>query len=171
MISSLEANLIMNKIFESAFIAGIVIKNRILRSATHEGMSDDAGYPTAELYDLYERLASNNVGAIITGFVAIQPSGRMLKNTCMLDNDKYIDVYKEKNMKLSKYQVPIILQLAHGGGQCFVQVTGEKTVAPSSLRYMGYPRPKELSEKEIESIINDFGEAIVRAKKAEFAGV
>ena len=88
MISSLEANLIMNKIFESASIAEIVIKNRILRSATHEGMSDDAGYPTAELYDLYERLASNNVGAIITGFVAIQPSGRMLKNTCMLDNDK-----------------------------------------------------------------------------------
>jgi 2,4-dienoyl-CoA reductase-like NADH-dependent reductase (Old Yellow Enzyme family) len=47
----------MNKVFEEARIAGIELKNRIIRSATHEGMSDENGRPTEELIKKYEQLA------------------------------------------------------------------------------------------------------------------
>jgi 2,4-dienoyl-CoA reductase-like NADH-dependent reductase (Old Yellow Enzyme family) len=33
----------MRKVFDEAIIAGITLKNRVLRSATHEGMSDKTG--------------------------------------------------------------------------------------------------------------------------------
>ena len=66
--------------------------------------------------------------------------------------------------------MPLILQIAHGGGQCHPDATRE-TVAPSSVSYPLYPRPRALSESEIEDIITKFVQAVVRAKKAEFSGV
>lgn len=47
----------MNNVFEQAKIADITLKNRIIRSATHEGMSDAFGKPTEELIKKYELLA------------------------------------------------------------------------------------------------------------------
>ena len=62
----------MNQVFEKTSIAGIVLENRILRSAAMEGVGDDEGRPKDELLTIYERLAKNKVGAIITGYVAVQ---------------------------------------------------------------------------------------------------
>ncbi len=33
------------------------LKNRLVRSATHEGMADEEGGPTESLFKLYERIA------------------------------------------------------------------------------------------------------------------
>ena len=43
----------MNKVFEKTSIAGIVLENRIIRSATLEGMGDDVGYPKDGLTTIY----------------------------------------------------------------------------------------------------------------------
>ncbi len=162
----------MNRVFEKTSVAGMVFENRILRSATHEGLGDEDGHTRKELLSLYEKLAKSNVGAIITGYVGIQKNGRLLKNMCMFDNDEYIDEHKELILKISDYGTPIILQLAHGGGTCSPQVTGEAAVAPSAIKRRDYPtKPRELSDYEIEQIISNFVKAIERAKQAGFAGV
>ncbi|MCK5312168.1 MAG: NADH:flavin oxidoreductase [Desulfobacteraceae bacterium] len=162
----------MSHIFEKASIAGINLKNRIIRSATHEGLGDEDGYPRKELSDIYQKLAQNNVGAILTGFTCIQQDGKTLKNMRMLDNDKYIDDYKALNLKMKEYDTPMILQLAHGGGMCSPKISGKIAVAPSSIKLRDYPtKPRELSEQEIEQIINNFVKAIERAQKAGFDGV
>jgi 2,4-dienoyl-CoA reductase-like NADH-dependent reductase (Old Yellow Enzyme family) len=44
------------------------LKNRLVRSATHEGMCDSDGFPTQPLFKLYERLAKGGIGLIITGY-------------------------------------------------------------------------------------------------------
>ncbi len=46
---------------------GMELKNRLVRSATHEAMADDDGFPTDQLFKLYERLAKGGVGLITTG--------------------------------------------------------------------------------------------------------
>jgi 2,4-dienoyl-CoA reductase-like NADH-dependent reductase (Old Yellow Enzyme family) len=160
----------MNQVFEKTSIAGIVLENRILRSATYEGMADEEGRPKDELSSIYERLARNKVGAIITGYVAVQRNGRVARNMCLFDSDDYIDDYRKLSAKVREHNVPLILQIAHGGGGCFQDATRE-TVAPSSVSYPLYSRPRALSESEIEEIIDNFVKAIVRAKKAEFSGV
>ena len=162
----------MNKVFESSTIAGIQLKNRVFRSATHEGMSDRNGYPLDTLGKLYTQLAEGGVGAIITGFAAVQQNGRACNNMLMFDRDDYIDDYKRLLEPIKKFNVPVILQLAHAGGQGDPSTAGRDPVAPSKLMYPLYRTiPRAMSDKEINELIENFVRAIVRAKKAGFEGV
>ena len=83
-------------VFEPALLAGIELKNRIIRSATHEGMADAEGFPTSKLRKLYIRLAKGDVGAIITGYAGIQADGKSpLFAMTMMDSDDRIPAYRE----------------------------------------------------------------------------
>lgn len=162
----------MKKVFESTSIAGIELKNRIMRSATHEGMGQEDGSPMDQLNDLYVRLAKGGVGAIITGYTAVQKNGRTLPNMRMFDSDQFIDEYKKVTRNVAEYGVPVIAQIAHGGGQTTKHVIGEQPVAPSKKRYpLMSALARELSDSEIEQIINSFVLAIERSKKAGFSAV
>jgi len=163
-----------NTVFEPAILAGIRLKNRIIRSATHEGMADGKGFPTEKLKKLYIRLAKGDVGAIITGYAAIQADGKSpLFAMTMIDNDNCIPVYREITEAVHEHGTPIIMQIAHCGRQTRSKITGLQTVAPSAIRdaYYSEDMPKELSEDGINEIIVNFVLAIIRAKQAGFDGV
>ena len=161
----------MKKVFERSVIGTIELKNRILRSATHEGMGDKYGKPLKELYDTYEKLAKGGAGAIITGYVGIKQNGRTLFNQRMFDKDEYVADYKPFNLKLKNYNTPVILQLAHGGSQTSSKITGGVLLSASPTKNYFGERCKEASESEIEDIIDCFVKSIGRAKEAEFTGV
>jgi 2,4-dienoyl-CoA reductase-like NADH-dependent reductase (Old Yellow Enzyme family) len=161
----------MKKVFERSVIGTIELKNRILRSATHEGMGDQYGKPLKELYDVYEKLAKGGAGAIITGYVGIKQNGRTLFNQRMFDKDEYVADYKPFNLKLKNYNTPVILQLAHGGSQTSSKITGDIPLSASPTKNYFGERCKEASESEIEDIIDCFVKSIGRAKEAEFTGV
>jgi 2,4-dienoyl-CoA reductase-like NADH-dependent reductase (Old Yellow Enzyme family) len=147
------------------------LKNRILRSATHEGMGDASGKPLKELYNLYEKLAKGGVGAIITGYVAVKQNGKAVVNMRMFDKDEYVDDYKDFNLKLKSYDTPVILQIAQGGSQTSSRITGTVPLSVSPTKNFYGERCKEVEENEIEDIIDCFVKSIERAKRAEFAGV
>jgi len=160
--------------FEEAKIGKIILKNRIIRSATHEGMADENGKPTERLIRKYKALAEGGVGAIITGYVGIQQNGKApLKNMLMIDRDEHIDAYKKMVTQVHKYNTPIFLQIAHCGRQTRSKITGLPTVSPSPIRDKLYNEdiPLQLSEYEIYDIINNFVVCIERSKKAGFDGV
>ncbi len=160
------------KVFEETTIAGIKIKNRIFRSATHEGMCDLEGYPTDKLQQLYIRLAKGGVGAIITGYVSVQKNGRTMINQRMFDNDKYIDAYRKITDNVREYNTPIINQIAHSGSQTSPKITGEEVVAPSRFKNKTYNSiAREMTESEIEGIIDSFVNCIERSQKSGFTGV
>ena len=161
----------MKKVFEKSMIGTIELKNRILRSATHEGMGDKSGKPIKEFYDLYQKLAKGGVGGMITGYVGIKQNGKTVFNMRMFDKDDYIGDYKDLNLKLKKDKIPIILQIAHGGSQTSSKITGEIPLSVSPTKNFYGERCKEVSENEIEGIIDCFVKSIERAKEAEFAGV
>ena len=169
---SIKRGQVMATVFEDSSIAGIKLKNRIIRSATHEGMGDQDGRPMAELTGLYVKLAQGGIGAIITGYAGIQKNGRTMLNMRMFDRDELIDDYKKMNAQLSEYSVPVILQIAHGGGQTNRHVTGEQPVAPSQKMYPLFSSmARELTNNEIVEIIDNFALAIERSKSAGFSGV
>lgn len=160
--------------FEQTQIAGMELKNRIIRSATYEGMADENGFPNEKLKNLYIRLAKGGVGAIITGYAAVQANGRSHAfSQAMIDNDKSIPAYKEITDAVHEFDTRIIMQISHCGRQTRSKTTGFPIVAPSALRNSFYNEdmPKELSEDEINKIIDSFVTAIIRAQKAGFDGV
>jgi 2,4-dienoyl-CoA reductase-like NADH-dependent reductase (Old Yellow Enzyme family) len=158
--------------FSKGSIAGVSLKNRIIRSATHEGLADATGMPLPEVGDLYARIARGGAGAIISGYMSVHHRGKITNNVMMMDRDELIIPYKKITAAVKKEGAPIFAQLAHAGGLADPKSYEGKAVAPSRVRYMFYNRvAEELSEKEIEEIITIFVNAVVRAKKAGFSGV
>lgn len=161
-------------IYEPYDLAGIRLKNRIIRSATHEGMADEKGFPTEKLADLYRKLAQGEAGAIITGFAGVQKNGKShVYRMLMVDDDACIEKFAGVVRAAHEYGTPVILQIAHCGRQTRSRATGEKTVAPSAIKdkFFDEDIPQALTDHEIREIINNFVLAIERAKKAGFDGV
>lgn len=160
-------------LFNETKISGINVKNRIIRSATHDGLADKNGAPSDKLIKKYEHLAKNEIGCIITGYAAVSKNGvspypGMLK----IYNDDVIDKYKELTDAVHRHGTPVVLQIAHCGRQTSSKAIGMPKVAPSDVLHTFYPdKAKELTENEIYCIIDDFISAAVRAEKAGFDGV
>ncbi|MGB5216862.1 MAG: NADH:flavin oxidoreductase [Smithella sp.] len=162
----------MIDVFAKSTIAGIELNNKIIRSATYEGLSDPEGRPAKKLAEMYIKLAKGEVGAIITGLMGVHRKGRSALQMCMLDRDDFIDDYKQINVQLKEYGVPVIAQLAHGGGQCMPKASGGFNLAPSKKYYAVANKISQvLSEEDIIEIIDSFICGVERAKKAGFAGV
>ncbi len=160
-------------LFKETDISGIAVGNRIIRSATHDGLADENGAPSEKLIAKYEHLAKNEIGCIITGYAAVSKNGvspypRMMK----IFDDGVIDKYKELTDAVHSHGVPVVLQIAHCGRQTSSKTIGVQKVAPSNVLHAFYPdKAKELTDNGIRSIIDDFVSAAVRAEKAGFDGV
>ena len=160
-------------VFEEATISGIKVKNRIIRSATHDGLADENGAPSKKLIRKYEYLAKNNIGCIITGYIGVSSDGmspypKMLK----LHRDELTDSYKPLTEAVHKYDVPIVAQLAHCGRQTSSKYIGEQKKAPTAMRHLFYPdKAQALDSSDIKRIIDDFANTAVRAQEAGFDAV
>lgn len=153
------------ELFSPSKISSITFKNHILRAATAENMGDERGRPTPELFKKYEALAKGEVGGIITGNIAISQNAKPLleKGILVLDEDNILSLAKLTE-HIHSFGTPIIAQLVHTGGQS----ERENAIAPSQVSDY---KAREMSEEEIRGVINDFSQAILRAKKAGFDGV
>ncbi len=164
---------LMEMIFKPTNIGNITLENRIIRSATYEGMSNEQGISTEEYLNTYTRLAKNNIGAIITGFAYISKGGRAMQpKQAGIDDDSKIDVFQSMTDKVHSQNGRIFMQIAHCGRQTTEQATGSVVRGASTKRssYFG-SLPKQLSTEEALSIIEKFADAAKRCKKAGFDGV
>ena len=59
------------KLFETVKLGKLTLKNRLVRSATWEGIALSDGGITGEAYAIYDELAKGGIGAIITGFTSV----------------------------------------------------------------------------------------------------
>ena len=163
----------MSVLFEKTTIKGMELKNRLVRSATHEGMADRNGFPTQDLFRLYERLAKGGVGLIITGFAFVTPDG-MCPFVGMqgIDTDEHIPRYRELVQVVHENGARIAMQIAHCGRQTTREAVGTEPIGPSAVKEKSlFVRPREMTEEDIERIIEAFAQAACRVKEAGFDAV
>jgi 2,4-dienoyl-CoA reductase-like NADH-dependent reductase (Old Yellow Enzyme family) len=159
------------QVFKSAEIGGVTIKNRLVRSATFEGMASEDGHVTDSLVELYKNLARGGVGLIITGNIYVQPSGKSAGHQMGIDRDELVLGLRRIAETVHKYGdgCKVAPQIFHSGRQSFVL---ENTVAPSAvLEPVVNKMPREMTAEEIEETIEAFAEAVRRAKDAGFDAV
>lgn len=158
----------LETLFSPEKIGNVQIKNRIVRSATYEGMALKYGYVSEDLIKLYTELAQGGTGLIITGASVVDPGGAGSPYQTALYHDDYIAGQKKLVDVVHEYSdVKIATQLVHFGRRG----THPKypVVAPSPVQYKHSDRvPKELPTEEIHKLVNMFVSAGRRAYESGY---
>jgi len=161
----------MSKLFESASIGGLTLKNRVVRSATFEGMANIDGSCTARLIDLMAELARGGVGLIISSHAYVNQQGQRGPRQLGVYRDGLIPGLARMTEAVHKEGGKIVLQLAHAGCYANVALTGKEALGPSAMETSAAGLCREMTTEEILQAIGDFKKAAVRAEKSGFDGV
>jgi 2,4-dienoyl-CoA reductase-like NADH-dependent reductase (Old Yellow Enzyme family) len=161
----------MSVLFEKTTIKAMELKNRLVRSATYEGMADENGFPNENLFELYKQLAQGGVGLIITGLSFVSRDGK-IDAMNGIDSDEHILKYKELVNLVHENDSKIAMQIAHCGRQTSADMIKTQPLAPSSVKDNAFlVKPREMTEQDIERIIEAFGEASRRVRESNFDAV
>lgn len=147
------------KIFESAKLGRLAVKNRLIRSGTWEGMAPSDGSVTDDLLQKYTALAEGGAGTIVTGFTSVADEDAYCETVMRLSNDVLIPRYRELADAVHARDCRIMAQLALGG---FFRKTGS---ASEQIEI------DDMSADDIEHAVCQFGAAAGRAARAGFDGV
>jgi 2,4-dienoyl-CoA reductase-like NADH-dependent reductase (Old Yellow Enzyme family) len=162
----------MNRLFEPGTIGSMTLKNRMVRSATWEGMCDPEGRPTKKLTQYYDNLAKGGIGLIISGYTYVSLEGKQSPGKMGLYSDDFKSEFKEMTRVVHDAGCKIAMQLVHAGGQAKAKFAGSTPVAPSGIEAAQYSeKPLQLTESQIDDIVQAFGKAALRAKQYGFDGV
>ena len=146
----------MKTIFDKMDLGNLRLKNRLIRSATWEGLADKAGHMPEALYQTYEALAAGGVGCIITGFTSVADNDDYFGGMARLSNDGLIPEHRRLVEQIHRYDCPVIVQIAMGE----YSAHGQRDIAIDAL-----------SGEDIAQIRDLFVNAAVRAKGAGYDGV
>ena len=158
------------KLFEHGFIGRLEIGNRIVMAPISTNLASVEGEVTQQLIDHYSRIAKGGVGLIIVENMCVHfPEGRHGTTQPRIDADEFIPGLHRLVQAIQQYGVKIGVELAYPGGVADVRFVKTQPVAPSSIPMKsGAVTPRALTKEEIGELVDRFGKAALRAKKAGF---
>ena len=163
----------MSIIFEQTRLAGIPLENRLVRSATWEGLADSDGRVTPPLIRIYEELAAGGVGLIISSYMYVSRVGRQNQGQLGVDSDAGIPGLAALAEAVHGKGGRMVGQIVHCGGQADRRQNGNQMpLAPSAVASPGYAViPCAMTVDDIRGVLDEFAAAALRLKTAGFYGV
>ena len=161
-------------LLERTFLTtGMACRNRVAMAAmTHYSAPDDGSVGEAELAYIARR--SSGPGVVFTACVATSPDGKAYDGEPAAHDDRFLPGLVAWADTIKRGGARAILQLHHGGGVCPPRLVPDgDIVSPSGVPTPGRSEatPRELSDTEIETIIEGFRTAAIRGIRAGFDGV
>jgi 2,4-dienoyl-CoA reductase-like NADH-dependent reductase (Old Yellow Enzyme family) len=170
----------MAQLFSSLKIRNIELKNRIVVSSMCQYSSINGTSTDWHLVHLGSR-AVGGAGLVFTEATAVSPEARISPDDAGIWNEEQANAYKRITSFIkSQNSVPGI-QIAHAGrkastyspwkgsGEVTIDNGGWQTLAPSPISFAdNYPNPKEMDEKDIKIITDQFAQAAKRSIEAGF---
>jgi len=156
-------------LFSSLELDNLIVENRIVKSATAESMADDDGFVTEKFVEFYKRLAEGGAGLVITGHMFVMDEGKAHRKMAGISRDEHISGLKKMVQEVKKINSSqmLVAQISHAGRQSPFNPVAPSPVPDPVMKVT----PRELTEEEIEQIIDAFGAAAGRAEKAGFDAV
>ncbi|MCY6370590.1 FAD-dependent oxidoreductase [Clostridium ganghwense] len=162
----------LNKVFTPIKIGTMEVKNRFVVPPMVVNFANEDGTASERFIAYIEEKAKGGWGLIIPENYTMDPDARGFVKLPGLWNDGQIESHKELTERVHKHGAKIVVQINHAGRQTSSAITGVQPVAPSPIADPTIGEtPKELTIKEIHEIVEKFGDAALRAKKAGFDGV
>lgn len=151
----------------------LVLKNRIIQTAMLTRYLDSRGYMTDRYIDFMVARAKGGTALLVTEGCLITPRSQFRPNQMACYDDSYIPGLRRLTESVHAYGCKIALQIYHVGTRISEShLLGAIPVAPSAIPHIPTGVvPHELSEEEIESMIEAFGLAAKRAIESGFDAV
>ncbi len=147
---------------------GVVLKNRIVKSAMSDSLGDGCGNPTDAQIRLYERWADGGVAASIIGEVQGTPHYAEKPGNLVLHQDADLARFEELARRGSADGTQLWLQLGHAGAMAHPPVSTPK--GPSAIDIPGLTC-EALTLQEIEALPAEFARTASLAQQLGFGGV
>jgi 2,4-dienoyl-CoA reductase-like NADH-dependent reductase (Old Yellow Enzyme family) len=164
----------MAELFSPGKIGSLNLSNRMIRTASHEGLADPRGAPTEAQFQFYRGFVEGGLGLVITGYAGVMQNGKSsLYHMTMMDADELVPAHQAMVAKIHALGGKIVSQIAHCGRQTRSAATGEPLlVAPSSIPSPVFREvPRALTDQEIQGVIDRFAAAAGRVAAAGYDGV
>lgn len=162
----------MSILFEKTTINGMMLPNRMIRSATWEGMCDAYGRPSKKLIDFYRVLAQGGIGLIVSGYTFVRREGKQMPGKMGIHTDDFEPEMVALSNAVHDVGGKICVQLVHAGGQTSTEAAGRQPLAPSAVEVDQFSeKPSELSKGDILDIVEAFGKGADRARRWGFDAV
>lgn len=150
----------------------VTIKNRFIVSAMVMNCCNEDGTATEKFIAYHEEKAKGGWGLIVTEDYAVDPSGRTYQYLPGLWADYQIPSHKALTDRVHAAGAKIFAEIFHGGRQTQQWITGQQVLAPSPIPCPEKRElPREMTTEEVDAMVEKFGDAALRAKKAGFDGV
>jgi 2,4-dienoyl-CoA reductase-like NADH-dependent reductase (Old Yellow Enzyme family) len=154
---------------------GVVLPNRLLKSAMSESLATLDNHVTPELIRLYARWAEGGIGLCITGNVMIDKRALGEPGNVVLQDARDLPLLQAWAKAGSAHGTALWMQLNHPGKQV-PRGLNTQSVSPSAVPFRAemqgmFATPRALTEAEIEDLITRFGNSAALAKQAGFGGV
>ena len=158
------------KLFTSSKIAGLELKNRIIRAGCFEGMCQN-GQVTNNLTEHHRRIAEGGVAMTTVAYCSVSNDGRTFEHELWMREEILPDL-KKLTTAVHNEKAKVSIQLGHSGFFTSKKVIGKQPMGASS-KFCMYcmSQCREMTKRDIEEKINDFSTAALLAKKAGFDAV
>ena len=162
----------MKTLFDSVRIGTMECKNRILRSATWEALSDEKGFMSEKQYEIYEALAQNEVGLISTGYARVMEDEFPNAGMMGIYDDMFIPSYQKLTEMVHQYGSKIMMQIAYGGTKTTYKVGARRIFAPSDIPEKATgTQGSKMTLEDIDDLIKAHGQAARRVKESGFDAI
>lgn len=159
-------------VLQKGQIGGVTLKNRFVMPAMSSSHGEANGTAGPDLIAYYAARARGGFGLIITEFTYVSPEGCAIPGQLRIDSDDCITGYRALTERVHAEGGTIFMQIHHAGRETVSQITGLPNVAPSAVPCpVNLQIPHELTLEEVWAVIEKYGDAALRAKKAGFDGV
>lgn len=159
--------------FEPGALGPLRLRNRVIKSATYEGMSP-RGDPSPELVEHHRGVARGGVGMTTLAYVAVSPGGRTFPDQ-IVATPAVVPALRRLTDAVHAEGAAVSIQLAHCGG--FTKLRGSglpRGPSPGFNAYgvaQGLPFVRAMREPEILQVVDDFVDAARTARASGFDAV
>lgn len=159
-----------SKFFIEGKLGPLLLRNRSIRAAAFEGMSEYHNVTDA-LINYHTLVAKGGVGMTTVAYASVSKSGLSFPHQLWMRLE-IVDDLKKLTNSVHREGAAVSVQIGHCGNMANGAVTGGRPIAPSGgINWYGPTFPRSMKPRDMEEVKNDFINAVRIASESGFDAV
>jgi 2,4-dienoyl-CoA reductase-like NADH-dependent reductase (Old Yellow Enzyme family) len=159
--------MIDSQIFTPVSFGPVTLRNRVIRSAAFENMAHGHS-PSQELFDYHTAVARGGVGMTTLAYASVSQSGLSFEGQLWM-REEIVPGIRRITAAIHAEGAKASIQLGHCGNMTHRKYCGCLPVGASGGFNLYSPTfHRALTEKDIDTLVDDFGRAVGLARQAGF---